>query len=101
MVPKPALLQLLIEMKNDKLYSDFLEAVQLVNDYKEPLPADLLLKLYAYYKIANKNYNNPGSKTPLINAFKANALIQAQNIDRKEAMELYVNLVYKEIVNKK
>ncbi|WP_299164726.1 acyl-CoA-binding protein [uncultured Eudoraea sp.] len=88
-------------MKSDKLYSEFLEAVQLVNDYKKPLPADLLLKLYAYYKIANKNYNNPGSKTPLINAFKANALIQAQNIDRKEAMDLYVNLVQKEIVNKK
>ena len=88
-------------MKNDKLYSDFIEAVQLVNDYKQPLPADLLLKLYAYYKIANKNYNNPGSKTPLINAFKANALIQAQNIDRQEAMNLYVNLVQKEIVNKK
>ncbi|WP_297706672.1 acyl-CoA-binding protein [uncultured Eudoraea sp.] len=87
-------------MKNDKLYSDFLEAVQLVNDYKKPLPADLLLKLYAYYKIANKNYNNPGSKTPLINAFKANALIQAQNIDRNEAMDLYVSLVQKEIVNK-
>ncbi|MGB5430607.1 acyl-CoA-binding protein [Eudoraea sp.] len=88
-------------MKNDKLYSEFIEAVKLVNDYKEPLPADLLLKLYAYYKIANKNYNNPGSKTPLINAFKANALIQAQNIDRQEAMNLYVNLVQKEIVNKK
>lgn len=88
-------------MKNDKLYSEFIEAVKLVNDYKEPLPADLLLKLYAYYKIANKNYNNPGSKTPLINAFKANALIQAQNIDRQQAMNLYVNLVQKEIVNKK
>jgi acyl-CoA-binding protein len=87
-------------MKNDKLNSEFLAAVQLVNDYKNPLPADLLLKLYAYYKIANKNYNNPGSKTPLINAFKANALIQAQNIDREEAMKLYVNLVQKEIVNK-
>lgn len=87
-------------MKNDKLNSEFLAAVQLVNEYKNPLPADLLLKLYAYYKIANKNYNNPGSKTPLINAFKANALIQAQNIDRKEAMKLYVNLVHKEIVNK-
>ncbi|MBT8180846.1 acyl-CoA-binding protein [uncultured Eudoraea sp.] len=87
-------------MKNDKLNSEFLAAVQLVNEYKNPLPADLLLKLYAYYKIANKNYNNPGSKTPLINAFKANALIQAQNIDRKEAMKLYVNLVQKEIVNK-
>ena len=101
MVPKPALPQLRLRMKNDKLYSDFIEAVQLVNDYKKPLPADLLLKLYAYYKIANKNYNNPGSKTPLINAFKANALIQAQSIDRQEAMNLYVNLVQKEIVNKK
>lgn len=100
-MPKPALPQLRLRMKNDKLYSRFLEAVKLVNDYKEPLPADLLLKLYAYYKIANKNYNNPGSKTPLINAFKANALIQAQNIDRQEAMNLYVNLVQKEIVNKK
>ncbi len=99
-MPKPASPQLLTGMKNDKLYSDFLEAVQLVNDYKKPLPADLLLKLYAYYKIANKNYNNPGSKTPLINAFKANALIQAQNIDRNEAMDLYVSLVQKEIVNK-
>lgn len=100
-MPKPALPQLLIRMKNDKLYSDFLEAVQLVNDYKKPLPADLLLKLYAYYKIANKNYNNPGSKTPLINAFKANALIQAQNIDREEAMTLYVNLVQKVIADEK
>ncbi len=100
-MPKPALPQLRLRMKNDKLYSDFIEAVQLVNDYKKPLPADLLLKLYAYYKIANKNYNNPGSKTPLINAFKANALIQAQSIDRQEAMNLYVNLVQKEIVNKK
>lgn len=88
-------------MKNDRLNSDFIKAVQLVNDYKKPLPADLLLKLYAYYKIAKENYNNPGSKTPLINAFKANALIQAQNIDREEAMDLYVNLVQKEIINKK
>lgn len=98
---KPASPQLLIRMKNHKLNSDFLEAVQLVNNYKKPLPADLLLKLYAYYKIANKNYNNPGSKTPLINAFKANALIQAQNIDREEAMKLYINLVRKEVIKKK
>lgn len=79
------------------LHKKFEDAVVFVSDYKEPLPADLLLKLYAYYKIANKNYNNPGSKTPLINAFKANALIQAQNIDRTEAMESYVELVNKEL----
>lgn len=84
-------------MIDEELNKKFQEAVDFVSSYTQPLPADLLLKLYAYYKIANKNFNNPGSKTPLINAFKVNALIQAQNIDRKEAMINYVDLVDKEI----
>lgn len=84
-------------MKNDKVKNDFLEAVEFVNSYTNPLPADLLLKLYAYYKIANKNFDNPGSKTPLINAFKANALIQAKNISREDAMKAYTALVKKEV----
>ncbi|WP_273567757.1 acyl-CoA-binding protein [Maribacter halichondriae] len=84
-------------MKNENLQSEFQTAVDLVNRYTKPLPADLLLKLYAYYKIANKNYSNPGSETPLINAFKANALIQARNITREEAMKAYIDLVKKEI----
>jgi len=84
-------------MKSDNLQSEFQKAVDFVNQYTKPLPADLLLKLYAYYKIANKNYSNPGSATPLINAFKANALIQAQNISREEAMKAYIDLVKKEI----
>jgi len=84
-------------MKNEKLLKEFLEAVDCVNDYTKPLPADILLKLYAYYKIANRNSNNPQSKTPLINAFKANALIQAQNISRFEAMKKYIALVKSEI----
>ncbi len=85
------------KMKNEKLHKEFTKAVDLVNNYTDPLPADLLLKLYAYYKIANKNFANPGSKTPLINAFKANALIQAKNISREEAMKKYISLVKKEI----
>lgn len=84
-------------MPENKLHTDFLKAVSIVNDYKDPLPADLLLKLYAYYKIANKNFNHPGSKTPLINAFKANALIQAKDVSPDEAMRLYIALVIKEI----
>mgnify|MGYP003671151548 CR=1 FL=1 len=80
-------------MKNEKLHLRFTEAVAFVNSYTEPLPADVLLKLYAYYKIANQNRNDPGSKTPLINAFKANALIQAKNLDRREAMLGYIKLV--------
>ena len=87
-------------MKNDKLHKEFLEAVAIVNDYTQPLPADILLKLYAYYKIANKNSKHPQSKIPLINAFKANALIQAKNISREEAMHNYIALVSKEILTK-
>lgn len=84
-------------MISEKLQKKFKKAVDYVNSYTEPLPADILLKLYAYYKIANKNFDNPGSKTPLINAFKANALIQARNISREEAMKQYIKIVDKEI----
>lgn len=94
---KPVLPRSWKVMKNEKLHKDFEWAVTRVNEYIDPLPADLLLKLYAFYKIANKNFDHPRSKTPLINAFKANALIQAQNIDREEAMKQYINLVKKEI----
>jgi acyl-CoA-binding protein len=83
-------------MMPKKLETDFLKAVSYMNNYTEVLPADILLKLYAYYKIANENFNNPGSRTPLINAFKANALIQAKNLSRKDAMKRYIALVKKE-----
>jgi acyl-CoA-binding protein len=84
-------------MKNEKLNEDFKKAVEYVNNYVKPLPADILLKLYAFYKIASKNQNHPGSKTPLINAFKANALIQAKSIGRQKAMKEYIKLVAKEL----
>ena len=84
-------------MINEDLHKRFDEAVTFVNGYTEPIPADLLLKLYAYFKIANRNFDNPGSRTPLINAFKANALFQAKNISMEEAMEKYVALVEKEL----
>ncbi len=87
-------------MKNEKLHTNFVKAVEFMNNYTEPMPADLLLKLYAYYKIANKNYDNPGSSTPLINAFKANALIQANNMSRVDAMKAYVKLVRIEVIGK-
>ncbi len=80
-------------MKNEKLYKKFTEAVQFINDYKGQLPPDVMLNLYAFYKIANENKDYPGSKTPLINAFKTNALIQAKNLSPKEAMSAYVKLV--------
>ena len=84
-------------MKKKKSHTKFEEAVSFVNSFTEPIPADVLLKLYAYYKIANDNFDNPGSKTPLINAFKANALIQAKNMNKKQAMKSYIELVAKEL----
>ncbi|MGS2761932.1 acyl-CoA-binding protein [Sinomicrobium sp. M5D2P9] len=80
-------------MTEDALNKAFEEAVEQINNYNDPLPADFLLRLYAYYKIANKNYDNPGSRKPLINAFKANALFQARNISETEAKEKYIALV--------
>ncbi|MGJ8714666.1 MULTISPECIES: acyl-CoA-binding protein [Maribacter] len=84
-------------MKKTNLHIEFEETVTLVNNYTEPIPADILLKLYAYYKIANSNFDNPGSKTPLINAFKANALFQAKNMSKKKAMRAYIELANKEL----
>lgn len=88
-------------MIEKKLRHRFEEAVDFVNNYNKPIPADILLKLYAYYKIANKDSDNPASKTALINAFKANALFQAKNIGIKKAMKSYIALVDKEIRKKK
>ena len=84
-------------MKKTNLHIEFEETVTLVNNYTEPIPADILLKVYAYYKIANSNFDNPGSKTPLINAFKANALFQAKNMSKKKAMRAYIELATKEL----
>ncbi len=84
-------------MQPEEIRAEFLRAVEVVNSYTKPFPADLLLKLYAYYRIANQNFAHPGSKTPLINAFKANALIQARDLTPEEAMVEYIELVKKEI----
>ena len=96
-VPKPLLLLPHRMGKNKELEREFEAAVAYINAYTDPFPADLLLKLYAYYKIARQNNDHPGSRTDLINAFKANALIQAQNIKPKEAMRLYIDLVENDV----
>ncbi|MDH3697390.1 MAG: acyl-CoA-binding protein [Flavobacteriaceae bacterium] len=85
--------------KSETLKVRFEAAVAYVNSFTDPIPADLLLKLYAYYKVANQNYDHPGSKSELINAFKANALIQAQKIKPKKAMQSYIELVEDQLKN--
>lgn len=71
----------------------FREAVERVNAHTEPFPADILLKLYAYYKKATNDFSRPKSKEPIINAFKTNALFQAKDINENEAKQNYIDLV--------
>ncbi len=77
-------------MTSEELDIAFIKAVKSINDHKEPFPADLLLRLYSFYKIATNDQDTPSSRTPLINAFKINALFQAQNLTEDEAKKQYI-----------
>ena len=81
-------------MNNEALDIEFKECVERVNAYTDPFPPDILLKLYAYYKIATKNNKQPTNKEAIITAFKTNALFQARNLNlsEKEAKQNYIEL---------
>ena len=80
-------------MTPEELDITFKDAVDRINAHTEPFPADVLLKLYAYYKKATNNYGRPSSKKQIINAFKTNALFQVQDISEEEAKKIYIELV--------
>lgn len=80
-------------MKEEVLEKSFLKAVAIVNAYKKPIQADVLLRLYAYYKKANRDSEHPGSKKPLINGFKSNALLQLGYMSIEDAKKAYIHLV--------
>jgi acyl-CoA-binding protein len=84
-----------MEMSNP-IESDFKKAVDKVNSSNKSLPPDTMLKLYALYKIATKNQENPSGDKPLISAFKANALFQAKHMSIETAMLEYIAIVAKE-----
>jgi acyl-CoA-binding protein len=80
-------------MTSEELHNEFLDAVKSINDHTEPFPADFLLRLYAFYKRATNSQDQPSSRTPLIGAFKTNALFQTRDLEPDEAKELYIEAV--------
>lgn len=80
-------------MASKQLDKEFKDAVDRINNFQGPFPADFLLRLYAYYKKATNDYGRPSSSKPIINAFKTNALFQVQNISEDEAKRIYIDLV--------
>lgn len=80
-------------MTPEELDIAFQKAVEVINNHTEPFPADVLLRLYAYYKRATNNQHSPASTHPLINAFKTNALFQTRGLTVEDAKRQYVEAV--------
>lgn len=81
-------------MTSEELDIAFKNAVKSINDHKDPFPADVLLRLYAYYKRAtNDHEHRPNGEKPHISAFKTNALFQTRGLSSDEAKELYIEAV--------
>ena len=80
-------------MTSEELDIAFKKAVQSINEHEEAFPADVLLRLYAYYKKATNSIDQPSSKNSLVSAFKTNALFQTRNLSRNEAKKLYIEAV--------
>jgi len=80
-------------MTPEELDIEFNDAVERINNFTEPFPADFLLRLYAYYKKATNDYGRPSSRKPIINAFKTNALFQVKDVSQDEAKRIYIDLV--------
>ena len=87
--------------KKDALDKEFKTAVESISNYKEPFPADTLLKLYAFYKRATNDYSRPNSSKAIINAFKTNALFQVEDITQDEAKKRYIELAKEYLIYRK
>ena len=88
-------------MNSEALDIEFREAVDAINSHEQPFPADILLKLYAYYKKATNDYSRPKSSKPIINAFKTNALFQVEDITQDEAKQCYIDLANTYLIYRK
>ena len=80
-------------MTAEELNTAFQNAVNMINEHTEPFPADVLLRLYAYYKRATNSDDRPTSGKPLISAFKTNALFQTREMSSDEAKQAYIEAV--------
>lgn len=66
-------------------------------------PPDVMLQFYAYYKKGKKGsegneiYTPARSQQDVLNGFKANALLQVENLTPQEAREKYIQMVEKYI----
>ena len=80
-------------MNDEELDTAFQKAVDSINEHTEPFPADVLLRLYAYYKRATSDDDSSHGSKPLISAFKTNALFQTRGMSTRAAKLKYIEAV--------
>lgn len=79
------------EISDQKFY----KAYEMASTTGLKFPPDVMLRFYAYYKRATHHdgFYNPGNGEDIRNGFKANALLQVENISQAEAKNKYVEMV--------
>lgn len=79
-----------------KLDEEFEKAFEKASAMKTPLPQDVMLLFYAYYKQATAGDNfSFNANFDVRNAFKFNAWMQLKGISSEEAKRKYIELVNK------
>lgn len=73
----------------------FREAFEKASNMTEPLPQDVMLRIYAYYKQATQGTVevNPYQNFDLRNAFKMNAWMQVRHLTTDEAKKMYIETI--------
>ncbi len=84
---------------SDILDQKFLKAYDIACNTTDRFPPDIMLHFYAYYKRATQKngFYTPRDEEDLRNGFKANALLQVENLSPLEAKTKYIEMVEKYI----
>lgn len=84
---------------SDILDKRFLKAYEIACNSTEKLPPDIMLHFYAYYKRATQKngFYSPEDEEDIRNGFKANAMLQVEDLSAPEAKSKYIEMVEKHI----
>jgi acyl-CoA-binding protein len=90
------------QLDKKELESLFQKCYNVVRNTSKRFPQDTLLRFYSYYKLATNEdrlevRHLPENGEELINAFKANAMFQVQQMRPKQAKIKYIKLTMKEL----
>ena len=93
---------MLEKLSDSELHQLFLKCYKAVGNTSKRFPQDILLQFYSYGKLATNEtkmqfQHLPQSSKDLIDAFKANAMFQIQQIDPREAKIAYIKLANQEL----